>query len=162
MGLFQGILAIAALAAASLANAAGTPPVEGGFRTVAPDQIVWQKVRGGLGVQAALIAGDPAKPGTYVIRVKFPPYVMDRPHFHSRDRHVTVLKGSWAVGTGKDFDPAKSRQLPAGSYMFHPANGVHWDGSNNAEEVIVQVIGNGPVESEDLDPEQPTWVKVGP
>ena len=156
------VIILGGLAAAALATNATAQPVDGSFKVIAPDQIVWRSVKGGLGVQAALVAGDPTKAGVYVIRVKFPPYVMDRPHFHSKDRYVTVLSGRWSVGTGKDFDPARAMQLPAGSYMFHPANGVHWDGSNHAEEVIVQVIGNGPVESEDLDPEQPTWVKVGP
>ena len=28
--------------------------------------------------------------------------------------------------------------------MLHPANGVHWDGAGQ-EEVIVQIIGVGPV-----------------
>ena len=154
------VFILAGLATAGLVTAA--EPADGTFKAISPDQIVWRNVKGGLGVQAALVAGDPAKPGVYVIRVKFPPYVMDRPHFHSKERHVTVLVGTWVAGTGKDFNPAQAVQLPAGSYMFHPANGVHWDGSNNDQEVIVQVIGVGPVESQDLDPELPTWVKVGP
>ena len=50
--------------------------------------------------------------------------------------------------------------LPAGSYMFHPAGGVHWDGSNSDDTVIVQIIGEGPVTSEDIDPALPGWVKL--
>jgi hypothetical protein len=31
--------------------------------------------------------------------------------------------------------------------MFHPAGGVHWDGAGGKEETIVQIIGEGPVET---------------
>jgi hypothetical protein len=44
--------------------------------------------------------------------------------------------------------------------MFHPAGGVHWDGSNSDETVIVQIIGEGPVTSADVDPALASWVKL--
>ncbi len=146
------------LMAFALASAAAAQPA--GFRTVPADAVQWQPVPNSHGVQSAVIAGNPALPGTYVIRVKFPPHVMDRPHFHSRDRHVTVLQGRWVTGTGPDFAPERGTLLPAGSYMFHPAGGVHWDGSNSDDTVIVQIIGEGPVTSQDVDPAQPSWVRV--
>ena len=73
----------------AFAGAAAAQPAE--FRTVQAKAVQWQPIPNGLGAQSALIAGNPSQPGTYVIRVKFPPHVMDRPHHHSRDRHVTVL-----------------------------------------------------------------------
>ena len=130
------------------------------FVTVKPDAVVWRELPDSHGVKAAVIAGDPSKPGVYVIRVRFPPHVMDRPHSHSQDRYVTVLEGRWAAGTGARFDPAAAAQMPAGSYMFHPAGGVHWDGSNSDEAAVVQIIGMGPVMSDDLDKSQPSWVKL--
>jgi hypothetical protein len=36
--------------------------------------------------------------------------------------------------------------LKPGSYMFHPAKAVHWDGAKD-EEVIVQITGIGPAPS---------------
>lgn len=146
------------LMAVGLASAAAAQPA--GFRTVPADAIQWRPVPNGHGAQSALIAGNPSQPGTYVVRVKFPPHVMDRPHYHSRDRHVTVLQGRWYAGTGPGFAPDKAHALPAGSYMFHPAGGVHWDGSNSDDTVIVQIIGEGPVTSADVDPSLPGWVKL--
>lgn len=142
----------------ALAGAAFAQPA--GFRTVPADAVRWQPLPNSHGVESALISGNPSQPGTYVIRVKFPPHVMDRPHRHSRDRHVTVLQGRWFAGTGTDFAPDKAGTLAAGSYMFHPAGGVHWDGSNSDETVIVQIIGEGPVTSEDIDPKLPSWIKL--
>ena len=130
------------------------------FVTITPNQLAWRELPDSHGVRAAVVAGDPSKPGPYVIRVRFPPHVMDRPHIHSQDRHVTVLEGRWVAGTGTRFDPVAAKPMPAGSYMFHPARGVHWDGSNSDEPAVVQIIATGPVTSTDVDPALPSWVKT--
>jgi quercetin dioxygenase-like cupin family protein len=107
-----------------------------------------------------MVYGDRAKAGTYVMRVRFPAGVMDLPHSHTADRHVTVLEGTWYAGTGPDFDPASAAPLSAGSYMFHPAGGVHWDGAAGDEDAVVQIIGNGPVETREEHEEKTGWVHV--
>jgi quercetin dioxygenase-like cupin family protein len=130
------------------------------FLRLTPDQIRWQDLPDGHGARLATLAGDPSGNGLYVQRVRFPPHVMDRPHWHPHDRHVTVIKGTWYTGTGGSFDPAKAVPLKAGSYMLHPAGALHWDGSNSDEEVIVQVIGVGPADTVQADPSQPFWVQL--
>ncbi len=81
-----------------------------------------------------------------MIRVRFPPGAHSNPHFHSRDRHATVIKGVWWNGVGEELDFNKAVPMNAGSYVLHPANGVHWDGAGD-EEVVVQINGEGPVET---------------
>ena len=130
------------------------------FVRLTPEQIHWQDEPGGFGAQVATIAGDPSGHGPYVQRVRFPPHVMDRPHWHPNDRHVTVIKGTWYTGTGAAFDPGQAVPLKAGSYMFHPARALHWDGSNGDDEVIVQVFGIGPADTVPADPGQPFWVQL--
>lgn len=130
------------------------------FVTVAQEALEWTKIPNGLGATYAVVYGDPSKAGTYVIRVRFPAGVMDLPHSHSADRHVTVLQGIWYAGTGADFDPAQAVPLSAGSYMFHPAGGIHWDGAAGNEDVIVQIIGTGPVETKQEHNESADWVRV--
>jgi quercetin dioxygenase-like cupin family protein len=132
------------------------------FVRLTPEQIRWQTVSGSPGVQMATLAGDPSGHGIYVQRVRFPPHVMDRPHWHPGDRYITVLKGTWYTGTGATFDPKHAVPLKPGSFMFHPAKALHWDGSNSDAEVIVQIFGLGPVETVAADPSQPFWVKVKP
>jgi hypothetical protein len=39
----------------------------------------------------------------------------------------------------------------------HPAGAVHWDGAGPQEETIVQVIGMGPVETVQIDPQAPEF-----
>ena len=116
---------------------------ENGFIRVLPEDIQWKDIPGYSGVKMAVIAGDPAKPGVYVVRVKFPPGLMSRPHFHPDDRYAVVLKGTWWTGTGDTFDPNTTVPVKAGGFMKHPAGGHHYDGAKD-EEVILQLIGQGP------------------
>jgi quercetin dioxygenase-like cupin family protein len=105
-----------------------------------------------VGPQQALLFGDPSKPGVYVIRVRFPPGFHSNPHFHSQDRHATVIKGTWWNGTGEELDFNKAKPIKTGSYVLHPAGGVHWDGAGD-EETIIQIVGIGPVETTPVGPQ---------
>jgi quercetin dioxygenase-like cupin family protein len=123
-----------------------------GFVRIAPEDVQWRELPGYGGVQFAVIEGDPSKPGVYVVRVKFPPGIMSRPHFHPEDRYAVVLKGTWYTGTGDTFDPSKTVGLKAGSFMKHPGGGHHFDGAKD-EEVILQLMGVGPSGTTMLHPE---------
>jgi quercetin dioxygenase-like cupin family protein len=48
----------------------------------------------------AVLYGDPSKPGPYIMRIKWLPGNMSRPHFHPNDRFFVVLAGTWWMGTG--------------------------------------------------------------
>jgi hypothetical protein len=37
---------------------------------------------------------------------------------------------------------------------------VHWDGSNSDDTVIVEIIGEGPVATQDVDTSLPSWVTL--
>jgi quercetin dioxygenase-like cupin family protein len=126
---------------------------DAGFVRVAPDQVKWMDRPGYDGVKFAVIHGDPSKPGVYVIRAKFSPGAMTRPHWHPEDRFVTVLQGTWYAGEGDTFEPDKTVPLKAGSFMLHPAKAHHYDGAKD-EEVIVQIIGIGPSATNLVDPKQ--------
>ena len=69
---------------------------------------------------------------------------------------ASVLTAPWAAA-----QKAAATPLPAGSFMFHPAGGVHWDGSNSDSAAVVQIIDMGPVTSADVDPALESWVVVG-
>ncbi|HEX9452264.1 MAG TPA: cupin domain-containing protein [Burkholderiales bacterium] len=125
---------------------------ENGFVRVLPEDIEWKDAPGYNGVKMAVIAGDPSKPGVYVVRVKFPPGIMSRPHFHPDDRYAIVIKGTWWTGTGDTFDPSTTVPVKAGGFMKHPAGGHHYDGAKD-EEVILQLIGYGPGGTTMIHPE---------
>jgi ChrR-like protein with cupin domain len=124
-----------------------------GFVRIAVDEVAWAERPGYDGVKFAVIQGDPSKPGIYVIRAKFSPGTMTRPHWHPEDRYVTVLAGTWYTGEGDTFEPDKTVPLKAGGYMLHPARAHHYDGAKD-EEVIVQIVGIGPSNTTLIHPEQ--------
>ena len=96
------------------------------------------------GASQAVIWGNPAKPNEmYVVRNRFSPNTFSPPHFHPETRYITVIKGTWWVGSGAKFDKEATTPLPAGSVVVHHANQIHWDGAKD-EEVIVQIMGTGP------------------
>jgi len=110
---------------------------------VLPDQIPWKDRPFMAGLKQAVLAGDPAKPGIYVILVKWLPHNMSRPHFHPNDRFIKVLSGTWWVGTGSKFDPDNTVPLPTGSFVTHFAKQVHYDGAKD-EETVLEIVGEGP------------------
>ena len=146
---------VAALAAAVilLTVNARADKDKSGFVRVTPEEVKWMDRPGYDGIKFAVIQGDPTKPGVYVIRAKFSPGAMTRPHWHPEDRFVTVLQGTWYTGEGDAFEPDKTQPLKAGSFMLHPAKGHHYDGAKD-EEVIVQIIGIGPSATNLVDPKQ--------
>ena len=130
------------------------------FVRITPADVHWQDVPNGHGAQQAVLLGNPGKPGLYVIRAKFPPYVMDHPHWHPNARYVTVLAGTWYTGTGDHFDLERAVPLKPGSVMMHPAKASHWDGSAGNETVVVQIMGEGPADSTLVDPHDAFFFEV--
>jgi ChrR-like protein with cupin domain len=107
------------------------------------DKLAWQDYPGLPGVKFVVLAGNPREAGLYVIRAKFAPHTMSRPHWHPETRYVTVVKGTWWAGTGDQLDPDKTTPIRAGGFAIHAPREVHYDGAKD-EETIVQISGIGP------------------
>src|SRR5947208_8128843 len=88
-----------------------------------PQQIKWTDEQNGA--KSAVMRGDPSKPGPYIVLYRWPPHRMSRPHFHPNDRFITVLAGTWWVGTGTKYDPESTVPLPVGSFVTHFAKQIH-------------------------------------
>ena len=109
-----------------------------------PNEMTWGP-QGGLalpGLQQVNLVGDPAKPGPYTIRLKFPAGFKVAPHTHPDSREVTILSGTYQTGYGEKFDPAGLKTLPAGSFYTEPANVPHY--IEIKEDAVLQVSGIGP------------------
>jgi hypothetical protein len=144
------ILSAAILAAALVAVQTTSRAVELDPKAVVvkmPDQIAWGPVTP-AGNQQAVLFGDPNKPGLYGVMVKWlAGNHFSKPHFHPNDRFITVLSGTWWVGSGPDFDPANaSAPMPAGSFVTHYGKQVHWDGAKDVDAVLL-IVGDGPANS---------------
>jgi len=128
----------------SIADDQGEGP---GFIHLQVDEMEFRSVPEFTGLEFAILAGDPGKPGPYVIRARFGPGLTTPPHYHDQDRFVSVISGVWAFGTGDSGDCADTIPLKAGAFAMHPKGAVHFDGSCNDNEVVVQIAGLGPVET---------------
>src|SRR6187431_1566207 len=129
------------------ASAAELNPLSVEFKT--PQEIKWVRNAAGTNEQAILF-GDPAKPGPYVVRLKWLPGNMSRPHVHPNDRFFVVISGTWWVGSGETVNPASTVAMPPGSYVVHYANKPHYDGAKDGETVI-QVWGMGPATTTNVE-----------
>lgn len=78
------------------------------------------------GNQIAVLAGNPAKPGLFIVRVKLPAGTVFRPHYHVQTEDLTVVSGTLWSGLGDKVDAAKMTALPAGSFVSIPATLHHY------------------------------------
>lgn len=137
----MALLAASALVPLGMALAAEPDPKVMSYKL--PDKIQWT---GTGGNRQAVLFGDPSKPGLYIVLTKWLPNNMSRPHFHPNDRYITVISGTWWVGWGNKYDPASTYPIPAGSYVTHFGNQIHYDGAKDGE-VVLQIVGMGPATS---------------
>jgi len=123
------------------------PPKAAPAHVVAlPDKIQWGPGPPSLppGAQAAVLDGDPTKPGLFVIRVKFPDGYRVPPHWHPTDEHVVVVSGTLMAGMGAKADEASMQALVAGSYVKMPRKMNHYVRAKG--ETILQITAMGPFE----------------
>ena len=109
-----------------------------------PAEIQWKDGPPSLppGAKIAVLEGDPAKEGMFVMRVRVPDGFHIPAHTHPKPERVTVIQGTFKLAMGDKLKPADARSLPAGTYGVWPAGMVHevW----TEGETIVQFHGMGP------------------
>jgi quercetin dioxygenase-like cupin family protein len=95
------------------------------------------------GPSGALVYGDPAKPGLYVVRVKFTPGLKNMPHWHQDERTVVVLSGTYYFAYGEQWDESRLTAYPPGTFLSEPPKAPHYNWAKDGE-VILQITGYGP------------------
>jgi quercetin dioxygenase-like cupin family protein len=121
-------VAIAQTASSIGANRAETPPA------AAPPGLP-------AGAQAAVVDGDPGKPGFFVVRLRAPDGYKIRPHWHSQDEHVTVLSGKLEMGFG---DQMGNNATTGGAGAYFSMQGGHHHYAMTRGESVIQLDGHGP------------------
>lgn len=90
-------------------------------------------------------------PGLYVQMLTWKKGNSSHPHFHPNDRFITVLSGTWWVGTGNKFDPDHlTVPMKPGTFVTDLAKGVHWDGARD-EDTTILIIGEGPATATEVE-----------
>jgi quercetin dioxygenase-like cupin family protein len=125
---------------------AGAPPDPKNIPFVLPKDIKW-KVDTAFGEDEAPLFGDVTKPGLYGMLIRWKPGQFSTPHFHSTDRYIYVVSGTWWVSSSDHYDPKTTYPLPAGSFATDMKEKIHWDGAKD-ETVILELVGEGPATTE--------------
>jgi redox-sensitive bicupin YhaK (pirin superfamily) len=141
----RGLIALALLALTSCTVAGATELNPAAVTYTLPEQIKWKTPLGiAPGIENAVLVGDPTQPGLYVVMVRWlAGNHFSHPHFHPHDRFITVIKGTWWVGTGTKFDPSATVPMPAGTFVTHYGGQIHFDGAKD-EDAILLILGDGP------------------
>ena len=92
------------------------------------------------GRQRAQLFGDSTRDGPWVDRVRLPAGTRVLAHTHPHDELVTVIEGTWYLGAGETFDPAKLKGYSAGSFIVIPAGVAHFASAREGG-VVVQLQG---------------------
>jgi len=108
---------------------------------VSPASINWKPA--GPVMSMAVLSGSPESEGSsFVIRLKLADGAKVPPHWHPIDEHVTVLSGTFYMGTGETFDESAAMPMAVGSYSLMPKEVRHFAWATG--ETIVQIHGVGP------------------
>ncbi len=137
-------IACLTLPLAFLFGQASTEDTHTQHQLYSPSEIQWKEGPPSLpaGAKFALLEGDPAKAGPFVMRLRLPDGYHIPPHTHPKTERVTVVSGTFHLAMGEQFERSKAHQLTAGAYGFWPAGMKHAAWAEG--ETILQVHGVGP------------------
>ncbi|MCX6612453.1 MAG: cupin domain-containing protein [Acidobacteria bacterium] len=105
------------------------------------DQIEWQRIDKD-GTKYAVLDGnrdEAGKPFTYAFWM--PGGVWVKPHTHTQQAHVVVVKGSIKLGYGAKLDKSKTMELKAGQFFIVRAGEAHFEVSDGECLIIGTALG---------------------
>jgi hypothetical protein len=109
----------------------------------APDELKWSDVPSlPAGAKIAVIEGPLNEAAPITFRLKFPADYQIPAHWHPGIEHVTVISGTFNMGTGDKLDRSQTRALSGGGFAVMQPKTTHFGWNQN--ETIVQVHGVGP------------------
>lgn len=119
---------------------------------VTPAELKWGDAPPALppGAKLAVLAGDPSKPGLFIMRLKLPAGYKIPAHWHPTDEHISVVSGSFAAGMGDKLDAAKMTALPPGGFATMPAKMHHF--AMAKKDTIIELTAIGPFQITYINP----------
>lgn len=120
-------------------------PGQDSFRVIRSEELEWKPFPAfPPEARLAVLAGEPTKPGPYLIRVKVPGGVRLMPHKHPEDRIYTVISGVFYIGLGEQFEEGKLTAHAPGSVLVLPGGQAHFHYAKSGE-YVTQVSALGPL-----------------
>ena len=94
------------------------------------------------GAKIAVIEGPMNEAVPFTVRLKLPADYKVPAHWHPATEHVTVISGTFNLGTGDKLDQSKTTPLSVGSVAIMQPKTSHFAWTK--EETIIQSHGVGP------------------
>ena len=140
----RSILAALLILMSPIALGQLTPQTASTMGFFAPADIQWKDGPGSLqpGAKFAVLEGDPAKEGPFVMRFWLPDGFKIQPHFHPKTERITVIAGTFNLGMGEKFDQATTTAMPAGTFGFWSEGMRHFAWAKG--DTVLQLHGVGP------------------
>ena len=106
--------------------------------------IDWQDAPASLerGAEIAVLEGNPGERGVFTMRIRMPDGFVIAPHWHPNVERVTVISGTFLLGSGEVLDRAVAERLPPGSYVSLPPETRHYAIAEG--ETVIQLTSVGP------------------
>ncbi|WP_043540179.1 cupin domain-containing protein [Salinarimonas rosea] len=94
------------------------------------------------GAEYSVLYGDPSGEGVFAMRLKLPDGYHIAPHFHGQPEIVTVISGTFRIGSGEEADPKATTALEPGGFFAYPPGSAHYAYAEG--ETVVQLNSTGP------------------
>ena len=94
------------------------------------------------GAELAVLHGNPAERGMFIIRLRFPAGYAVAPHSHPTTEYVTVISGNLGLGMGDTLDRSKAQSHGPGGYVEAPAGMNHYAFTDQG--ATIQITAEGP------------------
>jgi len=95
------------------------------------------------GAKYSILYGDIKKEAPFAIRVKLPPNITIKTHYHLKDEVVTVLEGSVSIGFGDKTESSQTKTFSANSFYVNAAEVKHYVIVGD-KGVTIQINSMGP------------------
>ena len=114
-----------------------------GHVSILPSDLKWTDAPSvAPGAQIAVIEGDLKTADPFTFRLKLPANSRIGVHTHPVVERVTVISGTFYLGVGDKFDPAKARGYTPGGITIMPVGMPMFVFVK--EETVIQIHGTGP------------------
>jgi quercetin dioxygenase-like cupin family protein len=122
--------------------------------SINPEQIKWGDAPPSLpkGAKLAVLQGDPHKPGLYAIRLNLPAGYKLPPHSHTQAEQLTIISGTFYLGSGDKADASATHAIKAGGFHYLPPKAQHY--AFTKTPTVVQVAGEGPFDIHYVNPDE--------
>lgn len=147
----KAIVSVAALLVLGIPSGASAQQHHDHHATVQLEDLKWSAPAAyAKGAQLAVLKGDPTKEGQYVVRLKVPAGFVIGSHTHPNDENVTVISGTFNIGTGDKLDKTKGSLIKTGGYSYVAKGMTHY--AWFTEDTVLQLHGMGPQGITYVDP----------